>query len=117
MIRDFWSQNSSNLEFKLFVCKKCIQKWNLEYFGNTFSRKKRLINRLEGTSSVLSRCYNPFLENLKQELLGEYNIILEQEAEFRKQKSRLHWLRDGDRNTKFYYLSTVLGDEEIKLLN
>lgn len=100
MITEFWSLNHSNIVQKLSDCQHRIQQWNAEQFGNIFRRKKRLISRLEGISTALSQHYNPFLVTLEQDLLSEYNLPLEQEAKYWKQKSRLQWT--GTRNFTIY---------------
>lgn len=45
----------------------------------------------------------------------EYNLVLEQEELFWLHKSRNSWLREGDRNTHFFHLSTVIRRRRNKL--
>ncbi|KAI5333294.1 hypothetical protein L3X38_023425 [Prunus dulcis] len=52
---------------------------------------------------------------LENELSTEYNLILEQEELFWLQKSRNTWLKEGDRNTQLFHLSTVIRRRRNKL--
>ncbi|KAK2662858.1 hypothetical protein Ddye_001432 [Dipteronia dyeriana] len=57
-------------------------------------------------------CYPEVLE---ENLLKEYNDILEQEDFFWQQKCRNCWLKEGDKSTKFFHLSTIIRRRRNKL--
>ena len=49
-----------------------------------------------------------FLVNLENELLKELDKVLSQEEELWALKSRVNWMIQGDRNTTFYHVFTLV---------
>ena len=85
-----------------------LSTWNREVFGNLFHRKKQLWNRLAGTQLRLAQGYNRFLSKLEARLKIELDLVLDQLELLWFQKSRSEIIRDGDRNTRYYHLSTII---------
>ncbi|GKV26879.1 hypothetical protein SLEP1_g36097 [Rubroshorea leprosula] len=70
--------------------------------------QKRILNaRLEGIHHSLSRNPSSFLTSLEKELTLEYVKVLKLEEDLWFMKSRSNWIVDGDRNSKFFHLSTI----------
>ena len=85
-----------------------LQSWNQEVFHNIFREKRTLMARIKGIQTALSQARNSSLIKLESKLRNELDIILHQEELLWYQKARVDWLRDGDRNTTFFHLNTVI---------
>lgn len=80
-----------------------LENWNKECFGNIFSRKNRLMARLNGVQKALARSKNNGLLHLERKLRQELEGTLYQEEVYWYQRSREDWICSGDKNTKFYH--------------
>lgn len=83
-------------------------RWNIMHFGNVFNRKKNILARLNGKQRALATRPSSFLINLENELLKDLEVVLNQEEEIWALKSRVNWLVQGDRNTNFCHISTLV---------
>lgn len=95
------AQHNFTLSTSTFTEK--VLKWNRETFGNIFHNKQKNLRRISGIQKSPTYPYSLFLQSLEQSLLEEYEIILQQEKDFWKLKSRVNWLNHGDRNTRFFH--------------
>ena len=91
---------------KTFALK--IQKWNKEEFYNIFRRKSELWARLEGIQKILATGRQPHLIKLEKKLRIEMESVLNDEEMLWFQKSRAEAICDGDRNTRYFHLSTII---------
>ena len=87
---------------------KKAEKWNRTHFGNVFARKNNIMARLNGIQRAVVINPSNFLLNLESELLKELDNVLNQEEEIWALKSRVNWMIQGDRNTAFYHVSTLV---------
>ena len=107
VVREAWtSLTRLSVVVSTFVDK--VRIWNKNIFGNLFQHKKRVLARLGGIQATLSINPNNFLVDLERELRVEYHEIAELEEEFWAMKSQITWLVEGDRNTNFYHISTLV---------
>ncbi|CAL2229041.1 unnamed protein product [Prunus armeniaca] len=107
-ISNVWGQAVGSALDKTYYLVQPLKGWNVNVFGHLKKRKACLLARLNGIQKDLCRGSNTFLSKLEISLIEEYNCVLEQEAMLWKQKSRLQWLQEGDRNTKFFHLTTII---------
>jgi len=85
-----------------------LYRWNREVFGNLFRRKRKTWARLEGVQRCLSNGGPLHLLKLEMRLRSELNLILQEIETLWFQKSRVEALQDGDRNAKYFHISTII---------
>ncbi|OMO52408.1 reverse transcriptase [Corchorus capsularis] len=93
-----------------------VKRWSVDSFGDIFKRKPELVARINGIQNSQAYGCSSFLEELEVELQREYREVLYQEELLWYQKSRKQWVRDGDRNTRFYHLSTLMRGSRNKIV-
>ena len=106
LVEDSWVGNG--IEDKISSFKHRALEWNRKIFGNIFARKRWILGRIEGIQRAMdsNTTHNLFL--LERSLREEYHSILFQEETLWLQKSRVSWLKEGDFNTSFFHLSTIV---------
>ncbi|XP_061359030.1 uncharacterized protein LOC133303170 [Gastrolobium bilobum] len=81
--------------------------WHHNVFKEVFKQKNRLYSRLNGLDSYKYGRYDHNTELLQKDLWRELQSILVKEELIWFQRSRNHWLKFGDKNTRFFHASTV----------
>lgn len=89
---------------KLKRLKLKLKDWSKQAFRNVFTRLEELQKDL---CQLQQRVYNNEIEDIhfqkEKELISEISEILRQQHLLLTQKSHMHWLRDGDRNSEFFH--------------
>ncbi|KAF7843157.1 ribonuclease H [Senna tora] len=105
-LKDNWNINAE-LKCMLNDLTEKLKKWNKETFGDIKRRKNTLLKRMKGIQCAQERRYNPFLNKLGKKLAVELEKVLNQEEALWFQKARCQWIKDGDRNTRYYHTKAI----------
>ena len=85
---------------KIQACKNKLEVWDKNCFGNVTRLLKDKTKQLE---SLESRPMRGEVGDQLCSLKKEINDLLGKEEIMWRQRSRVQWLREGDRNTKFFH--------------
>eukprot|EP00253_Pinus_taeda_P034939 PITA_34939 len=105
-------------QLKLKELKEKIKNWNKQEFGNIMEDKQKLEKEMESIQQKM------ILEGRTEERISKEGSVLGQLEERRKQeeilwrqKSRIKWLREGERNTKFFHQAMIKHRQSNRILS
>ncbi|KAI8550987.1 hypothetical protein RHMOL_Rhmol06G0149600 [Rhododendron molle] len=107
--------NGTNLSDHINNFTKAAQDWNKNVFGNIFRKKRWIQGRINGIHKAQETNFAHNLQLLEKDLVKEFNNILFQEEALWFQKSRSKWITLGERNTRYFHLSTIIKRRRSKI--
>jgi len=110
VIDSTWNIKVTGSDF-IKLCKKqastrnALLKWNKKVFGCCQDRINFLVKKIKEVQDKIPSQENELVESALQSQLSEW--LLKSEVLW-QQKSRELWLKQGDKNSKFFHLSTII---------
>ena len=96
------------LHCKLKHIKNRLKEWNKKEFGNIFKAKGEVEKKLKELNKILiTEGYTNERKEMAESLQHEWENRCLQEEIFCRQKSRVQWIKEGERNTKLFHRYTI----------
>lgn len=97
----------------LSYCAENLEKWS----KNIRWSRKDDIERQKNTMDMYIGGQDSFSADWYIEVFQEFNKSLLSEDVYWRQRAKIHWLTDGDMNTRFFHLSATTRNVVKKILN
>ncbi|KAK9016677.1 hypothetical protein V6N11_079172 [Hibiscus sabdariffa] len=104
-----WKRGTLSQRLDRCICSPdWDRQWNTKVFSHIGRRKNQLLARIKGVESALENTNSSYLLLLEEELKRELGLVLTQEESLWYQKVRTQWIENGDHNTTFFHMATIV---------
>lgn len=104
IIQAAWSQGSS-LPLKIKNTKAALKTWNRTVFGNIHQKIQQLHHHIQ---ELQQQAQTPQYLLLEQAISHELDKLEKREVIFWKEKAKARWIEDGDHNTHYFHVTTLI---------